>query len=89
MPECVTCGACTKFNFGTCTKCYNSNNQNIEVLVPKDEEGRGMSDKDSDFHYGMIKGRIAETLIQELFLMPIHEYEQKFFFEIIPNRICV
>jgi hypothetical protein len=28
----------------------------------------GMSDKDHDFRYGMIKGRIAETLIQELFL---------------------
>jgi hypothetical protein len=32
--------------------------------IPK----QGMSDKDYDFRYGMIKGKIAETLIQELFL---------------------
>lgn len=31
-------------------------------------EKKGLSDKDFNYRYGMIKGRIAETLIQELFL---------------------
>ena len=69
MPECVNCGAYTKFINGTCTKCYNGNNsQTVEILNPKDEERKGLSDKARSFRYGMIKGRIAETLIQELFL---------------------
>ena len=29
---------------------------------------KGLSDKERNYRYGMIKGRIAETLIQELFL---------------------
>ncbi len=33
-----------------------------------DEESGGLTDKEKSFRYGMIKGRIAETLIQELFL---------------------
>ena len=32
------------------------------------DEQHGLTDKDRNYRYGMIKGRIAETLIQELFL---------------------
>jgi len=32
------------------------------------DETNGLTDKHHDYRYGMIKGRIAETLIQELFL---------------------
>ncbi len=67
MAECVKCGAFTKFNGGLCSKCYSEKNKNnggdVEV-----EEISGLTDKDWAYRYGMIKGRIAETLIQELFL---------------------
>lgn len=59
MPECIKCGAFTKFEKGLCLKCYHEKN---------DETERGLSDKDWQYRYNMIKGRIAETLIQELFL---------------------
>ena len=32
------------------------------------EKQSGLSERDKTYHYNMIKGRIAETLIQELFL---------------------
>ena len=35
--------------------------------VDEEDEG-GLTDKEKKYRYGMIKGRIAETLIQELFL---------------------
>lgn len=72
MAECVECGEYTKFNGGLCSKCYSKKNQ-----VPSDkkaaasnavEESFGLSDKEKNYRYNMIKGRIAETLIQELFL---------------------
>ena len=34
----------------------------------KSIESRGLPDKEKDYRYSMIKGRIAETLIEELFL---------------------
>lgn len=69
MPECIKCKAYTKFNGGLCLKCYNEKNSfNNATSNSDDEEISGLSDKDRNFRYGMIKGRIAETLIQELFL---------------------
>lgn len=55
MASCITCGEYTKFDGGYCSDCYFA------------KEG-GLSDKQFKYRYGMIKGRIAETLIQELFL---------------------
>jgi hypothetical protein len=69
MAECIECGAYTKFNGGLCIKCYkkqNSTNNEKENIV--ESETTGLSEKDKNYRYGMIKGRIAETLIQELFL---------------------
>jgi hypothetical protein len=69
MADCIECGDYTKFNGGLCTKCYYKKNQNItsaDTIVQS--EYNGLTDKQRDFRYGMIKGRIAETLIQELFL---------------------
>lgn len=66
MAECINCGAYTKFNGGLCTKCYSEKNNN-KASIPT-EETNGLSDKEHNYRYGMIKGRIAETLIQELFL---------------------
>lgn len=70
MPQCTTCQAYTKFEGGLCLKCYNEKKEKrepakeiIEVLTES-----GMSEKEQKYRYNMIKGRIAETLIQELFL---------------------
>jgi hypothetical protein len=75
MAECIECGEYTKYNGGLCTKCYqikhsNSNSKisNIHDKEFIEEENIGLTDKERQYRYGMIKGRIAETLIQELFL---------------------
>lgn len=65
MPECIDCGAFTKFNNGRCTDCHFKNKNGEKDF---DEFLPGMNDKEYNYRYGMIKGRIAETLIQELFL---------------------
>ena len=66
MPECIKCKAYTKYNGGLCFKCYKEQNsaEEIDDLA----EDIGLTDKEYNYRYGMIKGRIAETLIQELFL---------------------
>ncbi|MBN8837686.1 MAG: hypothetical protein J0I09_10520 [Sphingobacteriia bacterium] len=71
MAECIECGEYTKFNGGLCIKCYHKKNQKtvIETDDFDDEDDLGgLTDKERKYRYGMIKGRIAETLIQELFL---------------------
>lgn len=72
MPECISCGDYTKYNGGLCTKCYAKQSNKSTIIVTEfegnDEATLGLSDKDKSYRYGMIKGRIAETLIQELFL---------------------
>lgn len=62
MPKCIQCGSYTKFEKGLCYDCFQEKNG------AKDEVIAGMSDKESNYRFNMIKGRIAETLIQELFL---------------------
>lgn len=50
---------------------YLNTNENMMNEVnsrPRELDTDGLSDKDYNYRYGMIKGRIAETLIQELFL---------------------
>lgn len=69
MPECTNCGAYTKYNGGLCYECYQKQESTSEKLEQaKEEKLNGLSDKDRNYRYNMIKGRIAETLIQELFL---------------------
>lgn len=73
MAKCIKCGNYTKFEGGLCYKCYNESknsdvkNNDIETEDNFDFYG-GMNDKEWNYRYNMIKGRIAETLIQELFL---------------------
>jgi hypothetical protein len=73
MAECIECAEYTKFNGGLCTKCYYKKNpkesikETIEAEDEEEEHG-GLTDKERKYRHGMIKGRIAETLIQELFL---------------------
>lgn len=75
MAECIECGEFTKFNGGLCTKCYSKKNSKSSVKLVNDElnqfddeENTGLNDREKSYRYNMIKGRIAETLIQELFL---------------------
>lgn len=74
MSECIKCGEYTKYNGGLCSKCYaekqkeNAPNKSNFREMETREEAEGISDKEYNYRYGMIKGRIAETLIQELFL---------------------
>jgi len=73
MPECIECGEYTKFKNGLCSKCYakrNSSSPDSKGIESKDvdEDSTGFDEKEYNYRYGMIKGRIAETLIQELFL---------------------
>lgn len=75
MAECIECKEYTKFNGGHCSKCYSKKNQkdvDIESIglvdIQVDKKTEGLTDNERDFRYNMIKGRIAETLVQELFL---------------------
>lgn len=74
MANCTQCDAYTKFEGGLCLKCYNTKKSGDTIGVvkidvsQKFEAAQGLSDKESEYRYNMIKGRIAETLVQELFL---------------------
>ena len=72
MAECINCGSYTKFENGLCYKCYKENGASTVVEKTEPEESfdseNGLGDKEWNYRYNMIKGRIAETLIQELFL---------------------
>jgi hypothetical protein len=72
MPECTICGDYTKFEGGLCYSCYKAENyhqKSTSVAEPEEEiYSNGLSERDRNYRYNMIKGRIAETLIQELFL---------------------
>lgn len=69
MAQCIKCKAFTKYEGGLCLKCYHENNNlNSATKIVETNEQNGLTDKDYIYRYGMIKGRIAETLIQELFL---------------------
>ena len=49
MAECIKCKKYTKFENGLCTDCYYEKNS------------EGLSNKEKNFRYNNIKGRIAET----------------------------
>lgn len=77
MADCIECGKFTKYNGGLCTDCYNKKKSPTAAVTKvidavldnfDVEKEAGLSDKERAYRYGMIKGRIAETLIQELFL---------------------
>ena len=78
MAECINCSEYTKFNGGLCYKCYKKEGKITQVDTAEEDfldeefeeifEAVGLSDKEWNRRYNMIKGRIAETLIQELFL---------------------
>lgn len=67
MPTCPNCGAPSKQEGWVCLDCYNKNKKGGGKTEADDKEG-GLSSREHNYRYNMIKGRIAETLIQELFL---------------------
>lgn len=76
MPECIECKAYTKFEKGLCYKCYkseNNSNDSIESNVEQQTTVAGpikkkkKKKKDNPWITGVIKGRIAETIVEELF----------------------
>lgn len=67
MATCTNCTSYTKFEGGLCYDCYQNYKDKSIKIIPKTSEG-GLSSDQWNFRYGMIKGRIAETLVQELFL---------------------
>jgi hypothetical protein len=72
MPDCIQCGAYTKYPGGKCFNCYKkspeSKTNTLTAEWDQGEEKGGLNDREWQYRYSMIKGRIAETLIQELFL---------------------
>ena len=76
MAECVTCGAYTKFNGGLCFKCYKNRSANeidseVEneqsIAKPQKAKLTKKEPKENPWVSGVIKGRIAETIVEELF----------------------
>ncbi len=74
MAECIKCGDYTKFEGGFCIKCYKNEKHSKETLTEeknsKNREGEkkeAKTNKDNPWISGVIKGRIAETIVEELF----------------------
>lgn len=75
MAECIKCGEYTKYNGGLCYKCYKKDQGSEEVIVAekqpekKDSKSLKKQDRSQDNPWisGVIKGRIAETIVEELF----------------------
>jgi hypothetical protein len=75
MAECINCGEYTKFNGGHCFSCYKKNGESKDVIVAKKEPKKkekkekkiASKAEDNPWISGVIKGRIAETIVEELF----------------------
>jgi len=77
MAECTNCGEYTKFKGGLCSTCYKKDENSHDVVSEEQEkEPSTKKDKNPDSKQlakenpwisGVIKGRIAETIVEELF----------------------
>jgi hypothetical protein len=75
MAECANCGKYTKFSGGLCYSCYKKDETSNDIAViektpKKKEENKVVSNKtpeENPWISGVIKGRIAETIVEELF----------------------
>lgn len=74
MAECTQCGAYTKYDGGLCYKCYKKDGNNGKTVVAEKEVNYSTppvsgTQKKKQHHWttSVIKGRIAETIVQELF----------------------
>jgi hypothetical protein len=62
MADCIKCGDFTKFEGGLCLDCYKESQDKNPVRNSRDPK------KDNSWVFNLIKGRIAETIVEELFL---------------------
>jgi len=73
MAECINCGEYTKFNGGHCFSCYKRNlkpkDEEVIEVEPKKDSKEKLKPKPTENPWisGVIKGRIAETIVEELF----------------------
>lgn len=76
MAECIQCDEYTKFNGGLCYKCYKKDSDKKEVAVVEKQHKKKVgkpkktqvkSSQENPWISGVIKGRIAETIVEELF----------------------
>ncbi len=73
MAECINCGEYTKFNGGLCYSCYKKEGNSKDVVIAEKEPSKKnkkktkTKTKDNPWISGVIKGRIAETIVEELF----------------------
>ncbi|HUH26696.1 hypothetical protein [Gelidibacter sp.] len=70
MADCINCGGYTKFNGAFCYSCFKKEEKKDEITViekePKKNKIKSQT-KDNPWISGVIKGRIAETIVEELF----------------------
>lgn len=68
MGQCKKCGQEAKYDL--CYRCYNEekNSPHEQVKLAEPEAPSGLTDRELEYRHNMIKARIAETLIEELFL---------------------
>lgn len=75
MAECNNCGEYTKFNDGLCYSCYKKNGKTKDVVIVENKSekkeivkiSKKNETKENPWISGVIKGRIAETIVEELF----------------------
>lgn len=74
MADCTNCGEYTKFEGGLCFSCYKNNDVAKEDSLVSEKEVKTIvkevekqKTKENPWVSGVIKGRIAETIVEELF----------------------
>ena len=70
MAECINCGEYTKFNGGLCYSCYKKDEKSTEHVGTEKEPEKNTvktEKRENPWISGVIKGRIAETIVEELF----------------------
>ena len=69
MPDCIKCGSYTKFEGGLCYPCYTKDKKGETKSEKKETKRKAPAPKkENKWVYNLIKGRIAETIVEELFL---------------------
>ncbi|HYF32690.1 MAG TPA: hypothetical protein VD993_16305 [Chitinophagaceae bacterium] len=71
MAHCQSCHSYVLYESAVCASCFEQRN-NLWVVEDEFPDTYGLHNREWNFRYKMIKGKIAETLIQQLFLS--HKY---------------
>lgn len=71
MAHCQSCHSYVMHDSAVCATCFEQH-RNLWVVEDEFPETYGLHNREWTFRYKMIKGKIAETLIQQLFLS--HKY---------------